>query len=374
MAFIKVIPRHSQASPFGTLIRYILRGIDDETSIFTHNLHSKDPVEIEQEFIENAQFKPYRKNSISAYHEVISFHEKDSPYLTPEVLTAIAKEYVALRSNNNGLHFAGYHMEKSSGNYHIHMLTSSNFLYSKKANSISKEQLLHIRTELQTFHELQFNIKNSLCDHGASKRLEKTPQTFINLRQAMKEEIKQKINICLEQATSQQHLIELLEKQNLQCYTRNDQLTGVIDNDLKYRFSRLEVDSARIQALPPEPSEQEKILEEFQKIREEQIIPKDRSENRIIQFEENGQIKTVSYSEFEKETTIEGKDGFLETTISSITIEEKDQMDYMYDMINYPESESDNPDYTAEDYNLDCFTTSENDQSTFKENDYEIER
>lgn len=108
----------------------------------------------------------------------------------------------------------------------------------------------------------------------------------------------------------------------------------------------------------------QKALREIQQIREQ-----DEKEfrDRILYIEESNGIKIVSYNNYEIETLFRDLEGKEQVEIEEISLDEKNQLDTMYDIIEEHEQEEMNmddvdiPEIEEERDELDDFSRDEND-------------
>jgi hypothetical protein len=82
---------------------------------------------------------------------------------------------------------------------------------------------------------------------------------------------------------TQKEFLNNLRDLDLHFYERNGFPTGVVYDDMKFRFSRLGIEKEQFEGLPEDKTEEQKALDEIQAIRESRKI-KDRDE---IEFDLN---------------------------------------------------------------------------------------
>ena len=110
--------------------------------------------------------------------------------------------------------------------------------------------------------------------------------------------------------------------------------------------------------------DEQKTLREIQQIREQ-----DEKEfrDRILYIEESNGIKIVSYNNYEIETLFRDLEGKEQVEIEEISLDEKNQLDTMYDTIEEHEQEEMNmddvdiPEFEEERDELDDFSRDDND-------------
>lgn len=233
---------------FSQLIQYMEKEAGQR--IYSHNLignyRNLEFSDIVSQFEKNADILPKRKNGNYLYHEVISFgnkNELDQEKIT-KIFQDIGRKYLEERAPNQ-LAFCVEHFDTHQP--HIHLCISSNALYSEKRERLSKAQFLKIQKNLEyyileTYPELDqkpiyTKTKNSEKIKSTNKEQEYKKRSQ---KLTKKEQLKTQLHGLFEQAQSKEQLVELLEKENLQLYTRG-KTTGIIytKNNRKYRLKTL---------------------------------------------------------------------------------------------------------------------------------------
>lgn len=281
MAVIKILSRHTPS--YGSLINYILRETANEKpQVISHNLHSIDPELATKEFILNESFSiNNRENKVFLTHELLSFSNQDTKKMTPEILEDIAKKYLELRAMN-GLVIGALHRDKD--HTHWHFAVSGTKIYEGTAMRLSHKELKSIKTQLQEYYIAKYpQLEKSLCNHGSkAKEYVKDKQRFKEQRENLKPSVQQTVAYCLDIANSKANFLDLLQINGLLHYERNlGEPTGVIANDMKFRFNRLDIDMEKMNTLPLD-SEEQRILREIQSLRDQR---QEKSQNRISQID-----------------------------------------------------------------------------------------
>ena len=88
--------------------------------------------------------------------------------------------------------------------------------------------------------------------------------------------------------------------------------------------------------------EDQKALREIQLIRDQQEM--EGLHDRVLHFEESGGIRILSYNEHEKETVFRDPEGKERVDVDEITVDEKNELDAMYDIVEEYEREETNMD------------------------------
>lgn len=348
MAVIKILPRHSPS--YGNLINYILKeGKNEKPQIITHNLHSNNPTLATKEFLQNESFRTnIRSDQVYLYHEIISFNNLDSEKIKPEMLEDLARTYIQMRGNE-GVYLGAVHQDKV--HIHIHFCTSGIKLYTGQAMRLARDDLRQLKVSFQQYHQRKFpEIEKSNCEHGKSKQYIKNNQWQIQNRNNMKTQIRDTVQECLEKANTQKEFLELLRENNLNHYERKaGEITGIVmDDNNKFRFSRLDIDMDKLKALPLDMTEEQKALKEIEEIREQR---QDKTLHRILEFEENGIPKTISYNMEMKTESWRDANGKFHDIESELTTDEYLRFENINSIMNeYPDRfDKDEPDRDSSD-------------------------
>jgi hypothetical protein len=284
MAIVKILSRHSPS--YYSLIRYILDGrISDPLEVITYNLRSSSIEDFVKEFIENESFrKQSRSDQVYLFHEIISFNaNENATFLTIEVITDIAREYIRLRGVE-GVMLGAVHRDKE--HVHVHFCVSALKFRTGTSFGLSKATLRQLKIQIQDFHKQKYpEISQSFPQHGMGKPYLKdgTWQAAHRTERArLKEQITGTVRVCFAKATSQKEFLELLCAENLHYYERNGVPAGIEVDGTKIRFSRL-LEAGQFETLPVDLAEEEKVLAEIRMIREQ------RAEKDIKSREERGE-------------------------------------------------------------------------------------
>jgi hypothetical protein len=99
-------------------------------------------------------------------------------------------------------------------------------------------------------------------------------------------------------------------------------------------------------------AEEQKALREIQLIRNEQEM--EGLHDRVLQFEESGGIRIVSYNESQKETVFRDPEGKEQVDVMELSVDEKVELDAMYDIVSeYEEIETDEAPILGEEKEID---------------------
>lgn len=224
----------------------------DKSFFITHNLKGRKIDRLVPQFLENEKFrKRRRKDSVILTHEIISFHKEDSDNITIEKLEEIAREYIKQR-NNKGLYVAVPHFDKE--HYHIHICASGVEYRYGNSLRMTKAGFQKLKKDIQNFQIERFpEISKSLVAHdkkGKSHSTEKEYQQKLRTGRATKKEgVIESIESCLKTSRSKNEFYAKLKESGLETYKRSGKITGVVLDNMKFRFSRLGFTDERLEEL-----------------------------------------------------------------------------------------------------------------------------
>ena len=281
---VKILARHSPS--YASLIDYILnenKSNGHESQIFTHNIRSEWQSDWVDEFKENEAFRLHpRANNVYAYHEIISFSSKESSEnISKEVLSDIANKYIELRGNE-GIYIGNVHFDKN--HVHIHFISSGLAFRSGKAFRLSHSKLQSLKVDLQQYHLHKFpSLVHSICEHGNNKTKYSQREWQAKQREQRnlsKTDISQKVQSCFAKATSLREFLHLLRDAGLHHYERRGKVQGIISPDgIKFRFTKLGIDTMKLNSLTLDTKEEMKVLKEIDNLRQNM---KDKSNNKQL--------------------------------------------------------------------------------------------
>jgi hypothetical protein len=253
------------------LIRYIVndaKSKDGIPNIYTHNIRGTTQESWVQEFMENESFRKYpRSNQSYLYHEIISISAHENlNNITKEMLDDLAQKYISLRGHE-GVYIGAVHADKQ--HIHFHFCASGVEYRTGKAFRLSKQKLYQLKKAFQEYHKQKYpELSNSFCQHGKGKSYATDREWQAQNRSErtlLKTEIEVMLKTSLEKAKTQSEFLELLRSEGLHYYERSGKANGVIYNDMKFRFSRFNID---LQKLDSNNKEEEKVFASIQSLRE----------------------------------------------------------------------------------------------------------
>lgn len=236
--------------PIGSYLHNIL-GVDTE-----------DEVNILKAFQENDAYRKERANGNALYHEIISFHPKDSTFLLehPEILEDITRAYLELRAPK-ALAYACPHLDKA--HLHLHIMISGNEMESEQTIRIGKEEFEAVKIAIQEYQLEHYpELENSyvLSRDGKQSNLEQPSEVVQQLKVSLQD--------AISKANSMEELTKLLESKSLSLYQYNNVYQGLMHESIKYQFTFLfEKESEQFQIinqmLEAEKEETESVLSPY---------------------------------------------------------------------------------------------------------------
>lgn len=262
---IKSLTRKSAS--FGSLLDYMKRGAasmpQKKGFVLLHNI-SGDYLQWIQQFEANEKLRAHhRSNSIKVYHEILSFSNKDTEYITMEALKDLAQKYIQLR-NENAMYVIMPHQDTS--HIHLHVAISGVETITGAASRISRDRFRDIKEELQRYQiETYPELVHSVVDHGSGKSVEKSEKEFqlVNRTKELSERERTKLMLddIFKVATSRQDFFQKITDAGLNIYERGGTFAGV-EGDRKMRFSTLGLNEETLNSLD--------TLQEFSVLRDTQ--------------------------------------------------------------------------------------------------------
>jgi len=243
---------------YRTLLEYILgdeHQLSDSTGktfLVKHNLKGRSIDAWEKQFTINEKFRQRRrKDSVLLTHEIISFHREDSQHLSLEALEDMARVYIRLR-NPKGMYLAVPHFDKA--HVHLHLCVSGVEYRSGKSLRISKDGFAKLKKDIQAYQIEKFPLLlKSTPTHGQKANRVRSNQEYqVKLRTARASKLDlliEQLESCYRDSSSLQDFYHRIEQSGMKTYERSGKLTGVIVENLKFRFNRLGFTPDRLQEL-----------------------------------------------------------------------------------------------------------------------------
>lgn len=245
---INTISYHTQ-SAIGSVLRYIFAPLksfrhDKQLGfVYTHNLKGDTIKEWEQEFVANEQFRKIKKkNSVIIRQVILSFHPRDTPYLTRDILRDLTRYFV--ESYNQNL-VGAFTIHTDTDNIHIQGCVAGLEYRSGKAARHTKTEFEQLKQSVERYQiETYPQLQHSQVQTGRSR----VSLPFLHKeywfrkrtrRNTITDMLRSHIAYAFDEATSTLQWIEQLQSQGITLYYRRGTLTGVKFNNKKYRFKRL---------------------------------------------------------------------------------------------------------------------------------------
>jgi len=223
---------------------------DEQSFVIAHNLRGNNIDDWVKQFQKNEEYRTRkRKDSVYLTHEIISFH-RDEENISLVKMEDMAREYIRQR-NPNGIYLAVPHTDKE--HYHIHICASGVEYKTGKAMRMSKDEFQMLKKNIQAYQKEKYpELSKSIVSHDKQKIKSKSVSDIeYQIKQrtgraSMKEYLAEKINYCLSKAKSMESFIQILKAENLRPYERNGRFTGIWYENLKFRFSRLQINIDKV--------------------------------------------------------------------------------------------------------------------------------
>lgn len=253
MAVVKSTGRKD--ANFDKLINYLFKEDGGELPTFTylHNIIGVDPEDREalvQAFVSNDTHRKKRKNGNAMYHDMISFHPKDSAYIkkNPHVLEDMTRVYLEFRAPH-GVALAKPHLDKE--HIHIHVMLSANERESATSLRRSKQEFLEIQQALQEYQvgyhpglKYSYVAERDKEKYVTAEKAERVSHKLWQMEKRGvgtpdKDQVRELMTQVVAQAKNAQELKALVQKAGGEVYEYRDKMNGVRFNGKKYRFTTL---------------------------------------------------------------------------------------------------------------------------------------
>jgi hypothetical protein len=259
---------------------------DKKSFAITHNLKGTTISQWEKQYKANELFRQIkRKDSVLLTHEILSWHRDDAKNITLAKLEDMARQYIEKR-NPKGMYVAVPHFDKE--HYHVHICASGVEYKTGKSLRLPKAELQKLKKEIQQYQIEHYpELSRSVVAHGKKEKSLVTDKEYQYKlrtgRETHKEHLIGMLKTCYKKANSRDTFFELLKECNLQTYDRSGKTTGVVFNNLKFRFSRLGYTEDRIMNLDKSFYRGKELSKLRVKSRDKEM-EKDKSENKGEMF------------------------------------------------------------------------------------------
>lgn len=227
-----IIKSMSRKEPsFGQLTTYMTDAKSDRAYDLHHNLFSRDPEAIAQEFERNAELLAKRRNGNYLYHEILSIDTRriGQNRNVKEALRMLAMGYVEQRCARNMVYGAMH--QDHDGHLHYHLMISANERDDRKRLRLPKAKfdLAKRETEklaLSQFPELeQTEVMTAPLEEKIERRKQRDSRKATEIKKrggklSQREQLAQEIRAMLAYAKSQAEFERLLENKGFAFYIR----------------------------------------------------------------------------------------------------------------------------------------------------------
>jgi len=239
------------------------------------------------QFKENDKYRRKRKNGITMYHEIISFHPEDAKHLTPETLDDISRKFIELRGPE-AIVVAQAHLDQE--HIHIHLAFTANKYQSRETIRLSNHDFIRIRKEMEEYQLSKYPELNKsvvyldkdISFHAKSKdqNTRKSKEYHRNRaaqNPSKKETIAMSVHQALQTSKSKEAFFDQLLQKGYLPYEYRGKTNGIIVDGKKYRFSNLGITKEQFQFLDKsEKTEIEKHLQKLESLRKKRDRDKPR--------------------------------------------------------------------------------------------------
>lgn len=244
---IKVLTRKNNVQQ---LVKYILHNKDEKEKeksnsiILKKNLHGSKERWAKQIEFNNTLRKTKNKNMTGCYHTIISLHPKDCQLVSKKILKDLAQKFIELRGCD-AQHLVTYHSDREHS--HLHCVTGGTKLMTGVANRQSKQEFKQMKIELEKYQMKKYpELQHSIVQ--TKEKIDRVTK-IKNTRTSMKEQLNNELADLYAQSKNMNSFYTSIQEKGYSLYERNGKITGLIDKELKYRFSKLGFDKDKLNYL-----------------------------------------------------------------------------------------------------------------------------
>ena len=227
-----IIKSMSRKEPsFGQLTTYMTDEKSDRDYDLHHNLFSRDPEAIAQEFERNSQLLAKRRNGNYLYHEILSIDTRriGQNRNVKEALRMLALGYVEKRCARNMVYGAMH--QDHDGHLHYHLMISANERDDRKRLRLPKAKFDQAKREteqlaLSQFPELeQSEVMTAPLEKKIARREQRDSRKATEVKKrggrlSRRDQLTQEISALMAYANSQAEFERLLRGKGFEFYTR----------------------------------------------------------------------------------------------------------------------------------------------------------
>jgi hypothetical protein len=253
------------------LLNYMEEGTNDRSLVLTHNVRGNSVEAWVGEFLETEDARLTRRtDSVTLYHEVMSFHDEDTNAITQEKLEDLTLQYINLRAEK-GLVVAVSHHNRD--HVHVHFCISGVEHSTGKSMRMSQSQFTAVKRSMQTYQQQRYpEIAKSIADHGRKARqVRNEPEYLMKQRTeqpSKREMLAEQLRTLFEQSRSCERFAKALSEHGMELYLRNGRPQGVLADGMKYRLSSIGISNEDVERVGRAPSRLEEIQRTRDRVRE----------------------------------------------------------------------------------------------------------
>lgn len=249
------------------LLNYMEEGTDERSLLLTHNVRGTSIEAWVSEFLEAEEARLTRRtDSVTLYHEIMSFHDEDTHAITQEKLEDLTLQYINLRAET-GLVVAMSHHDRD--HVHVHFCISGVEHSTGKSMRMSQSQFTAVKRSMQAYQQQRYpEIAKSIADHGRKARqVRSEPEYLMKQRTGQpskREQLAEQLRVLFNKSSSLERFGQALKEHGMELYRRNGRPQGVLADGVKYRLSSVGISIEDAERAGRAPSR----LDQLQRIRE----------------------------------------------------------------------------------------------------------
>jgi hypothetical protein len=261
-----------------------------ETALI-RNINELDINDMHKAYLTNEKYRKQRKNGIALLHEMVCLEKDFAHHATPEILKDLMETYIKMRGAEQALCIAQIH----NNGQHLHfMFSASNLRSSKSDLRLSNKKMKELLINFEIYHLQKYPQLKSIVHTNKRERKRDIANEERNTRReaefwmkknnpdkkTKKDRAFELVSEILDRAQTKDDLIKALqESKELQIYTYDGVMKGIILGNIKFRFGTIGIEKERIQKLEKIQSrlEELKLLKEMQSSRKKRSLYRGRN-------------------------------------------------------------------------------------------------
>lgn len=243
-----------KAASFGQLTDYMLAENGAQAALY-HNLpaNARTPENIVAAFEENHACLPRRVNGTALFHEIIALEPGLNIAVKEQAaaLVRIAERYLNLRAPTQQAYGV---VHTGTAHVHLHLMVSSNAVFSKKRAWLTKKEFATIQREVEAYQIEHFpQLGTTRLYHTSRDGLKRSNrEQTVRLRTgkpSQNEQLAEFLKKVFRTAKRKQALEDELDKEGLRLYQRGRAIGIQTKGGRKYRLSTLGLSAAYAEAM-----------------------------------------------------------------------------------------------------------------------------